>query len=142
MVPGIGGFSITVTTGISTADPNGCTSDPTTCDNYTSNSCSSSNIVAPVSTTFARTGSIQTEAYPNPTGQDATINFSVPQAGRVVVQVYNVLGAHVATLFDGEVPAGEQRSVVLRGAGLPSGAYTYRVMANGKTKMNRILLLK
>ena len=142
VVPGIGGFSITVTTGISTADPNGCTSDPTTCDNYTSNSCSSSNIVAPISTTFARTGSIQTEAYPNPTGQDATINFSVPQTGRVVVQVYNALGAHVATLFDGEVPADEQRSVVLRGAGLAAGAYTYRVIANGKTKMNRVLLIK
>ena len=86
--------------------------------------------------------SIQTEAYPNPTTRDATINFSVPKSGHVLVQVYNVLGAPVATLFDGEASAGEQRSVVLKGSTLAAGTYTYRVVANGKTKTNRVILDK
>ncbi|WP_426060872.1 T9SS type A sorting domain-containing protein [Hymenobacter sp. B1770] len=85
---------------------------------------------------------ISTEAYPNPTGRDATINFSVPKSGRVVVEVYNSIGSRVATLYDGKVSAGEQRSVVLKGSTLPSGTYTYRVISNGKTKTSRISLVK
>ncbi|GAA3975978.1 T9SS type A sorting domain-containing protein [Hymenobacter antarcticus] len=85
---------------------------------------------------------IQTEAYPNPTSQDATINFSVPKTGHVLVSVYDAMGRPVATLFDGEATAGEQRSVVLKGASLASGIYTYRVVAGGKTRTNRVSLEK
>jgi hypothetical protein len=63
-------------------------------------------------------------------------------SGHVLVQVYNVLGVPVATLFDGQVLAGEQRSVVFKGGALAAGTYTYRVVANGKTKTNRVMLDK
>ncbi|MEL5994441.1 T9SS type A sorting domain-containing protein [Hymenobacter segetis] len=81
-------------------------------------------------------------AYPNPTTKDATINFSVPKSGHVLVQVYDAMGRPVVTLFDGEALAGEQRSVVLKGGTLAAGTYTYRVVANGKTKTNRVILDK
>ena len=83
-----------------------------------------------------------TEAYPNPTSKDATINFSVPKSGHVLVSVYDVMGRPVATLFDGEALAGEQHSVMLKGSTLAAGTYTYRVVANGKTKTNRVVLDK
>lgn len=129
-----GGFSITVTV-------NGCTSPATNCGNTTHNA---RQTPGPTTSSggIALKKNILTEAYPNPTGRDATINFSVPKSGRVVVQVYNSLGARVATLFDDEVKAGENRSVILKGASLPSGNYTYRVIANGSTKSNRISLIK
>ena len=143
VLPGLGGFTITVTTGITTADPAGCTSAATDCSNYTTNSCPQAMVISnPATSTALGAKAILTEAYPNPTGQDATINFSVPKSGRVLVVVYNALGARVATLFDDEVVAGEQRSVTLKGAGLQSGTYTYRVIANGSTKSNRISLIK
>ncbi|ALD21342.1 hypothetical protein AM218_09090 [Hymenobacter sp. DG25A] len=85
---------------------------------------------------------IRTEVYPNPTGRDATINFSVPKSGHVLVRVYNALGEPVATLLDGEVKGGENRALVFRGDKLPSGTYYYKVTANGKTKTNRISLSK
>jgi hypothetical protein len=86
--------------------------------------------------------SIRTEAYPNPTGRDATINFSVPRSGHVKVDVYNALGRYVTTLFDGEAKGGESHSVVLKGAQLPTGTYYYKVTTDGKTKTNRISLVK
>ncbi|MCC3160756.1 T9SS type A sorting domain-containing protein [Hymenobacter sp. 15J16-1T3B] len=86
--------------------------------------------------------SIRTEAYPNPTTMDATINFSVPKSGHVVVQAYDALGRPVATLFDGQVPADETKSVTLKGGTLPSGTYYYRVSADGQTKTNSISLVK
>ena len=123
-----------------------CVSLPTNCGNYKDNQC---RIVSPggelktsSTTSSALAKDILAEAYPNPTGRDATINFSVPKSGRVVVEVYNAIGSRVATLYDGEVKAGEQRSVVLKGDGLPSGNYTYRVITNGKTKSSRISLVK
>jgi hypothetical protein len=126
------GFSITATVG-------DCVSNPTTCSNY-----QPARVANPTPATEVPVAlqSIQTEAYPNPTTKDATINFSVPKSGHVLVQVYNVLGAPVATLFDGEATAGEQRSVVLKGGTLAAGTYTYRVVANGKTKTNRVILDK
>ncbi|MCC3151956.1 T9SS type A sorting domain-containing protein [Hymenobacter sp. BT770] len=143
VVPGLGGFSITVTTGLTSTNTVGCVSDPTNCSNYTTNVCpSGSGMVVKDPAPIAIKSNIQTEAYPNPTGRDATINFSVPKSGRVIVQVYNSLGARVATIFDGEVKAGENRSVILKGASLQSGTYTYRVIANGTTKSNRISLIK
>ncbi|ALD21341.1 hypothetical protein AM218_09085 [Hymenobacter sp. DG25A] len=86
--------------------------------------------------------SIQTEAYPNPTGRDATINFSVPRSGHVKVDVYNALGSYVTTLYDGDAKGGENNAVVLKGAQLPTGTYYYKVTSDGKTKTNRISLVK
>ncbi len=86
--------------------------------------------------------SIRTEAFPNPTGRDATINFSVPKSGHVKVQVYNAMGSYVTTLFDGEAKGGESNAVLLKGSQLPSGTYYYKITADGKTKTNRISLVK
>ncbi|GAB3875131.1 hypothetical protein GCM10028824_29700 [Hymenobacter segetis] len=134
------GFSVIATSSA------GCVSDATTCTNSPTRivtTCPSparvSNSPAP-STVGAK--DIQTMAYPNPTTKDATINFSVPKSGHVLVQVYDAMGRPVVTLFDGEALAGEQRSVVLKGGTLAAGTYTYRVVANGKTKTNRVILDK
>jgi hypothetical protein len=136
------GFSVIAT------NASGCVSDATTCTNAPSRivtTCpmvQNSTAIDPVGSAALGAKSIQTEAYPNPTGRDATINFSVPKSGRVVVEVYNAIGSRVATLYDGDVLAGEQRSVVLKGGALPSGNYSYRVISNGKTKSSRISLVK
>ncbi|MBF9236656.1 T9SS type A sorting domain-containing protein [Hymenobacter sp. BT683] len=120
-----------------------CESQPFDCEDYQNQLNGITAIqTAKAPAPLALKSSIQTEAYPNPTGRDATINFSVPKSGRVMVEVYNSIGARVATLFDGKVSANEQRSVVLKGSALPSGTYTYRVISNGKTKTSRISLVK
>ena len=134
---GLGGFSLTVT------NASNCLSGATTCTNNT-NTCAAQvyRVSSPSLPVGALVKNIQTEAYPNPTSHDATIKFSVPKSGHVVVSVYDAMGRPVATLFDGEALAGEQRSVVLKGGTLAAGTYTYRVVANGMTKTNRVILDK
>ena len=128
------GFSITVTIA-------GCESAPTDCSNYETPAARAALIdVQPQAAPLQ--GRIQTEAYPNPTSKDATINFSVPKSGHVVVSVYDALGRPVATLFDGQATGGEQRTVLLKGEHLSSGNYYYRVTAGGNTKTSRISLNK
>jgi len=131
------GFSIVATSAA------GCVSDATTCSNTPTRivaACSAGRIADAPTKTQVVGKDILTEAYPNPTSKDATIDFSVPQSGHVLVSVYDAMGRPVATLFDGEVLAGERRSVVLKGGTLAAGTYTYRVVANGKTKTNRVIL--
>ncbi|GAC1385045.1 MAG: hypothetical protein NVSMB30_31830 [Hymenobacter sp.] len=124
------GFSIFATKG-------GCVSAATDCSNYLTPVGRSAPPITPTLQGF-----IQTEAFPNPTGQDATINFSVPKTSHVVVKVYNATGDQVATLFDGEAIGGEKESVLLKGAQLSTGTYFYKITTNGQTKTNRVSLIK
>jgi hypothetical protein len=76
--------------------------------------------------------------HPNPFNPSTTIEYSVPVNSTVHLAVYNSLGNLVAVLVDGEVREG-RHSVTwnsrANGADLPSGIYTYRLIAtaeNGK----------
>lgn len=84
--------------------------------------------------------------YPNPFNPATTIKYSLPQGARVTICVYNELGQRVIKLFDGEQGAGEHR-VEWNGAdrsGRPvaAGVYFYRVVAGGKLKTKKMILLK
>ena len=69
--------------------------------------------------------------HPNPFNPRTTFSFSLLEAGRAVLAIYDVRGARVATLVDADLPAGEQ-SVEWTGLGrddtpLPSGVYFARL---------------
>jgi hypothetical protein len=85
---------------------------------------------------------------PNPFAGRTTIRYALPQAARVSLEVYNLAGERVATLVDGERPAGEHSvsfapgSAQARGGGLPAGMYFYRFRAGGYTATHRMVLMK
>jgi hypothetical protein len=72
-------------------------------------------------------------AYPNPFNPSTTIRFGLPQASRVTLKVYNVLGKEVATLVDESKPAGEH-AVPFAPKDLPSGIY-FCVLHAGATRL-------
>jgi hypothetical protein len=80
--------------------------------------------------------------YPNPFNPSTTIKFTLPAASIVSLNVYDVLGKHVATLADGRYDAGSF-TATFDGAQLNSGVYfyTFRV-SNGFVQTGRMLLLK
>jgi hypothetical protein len=61
--------------------------------------------------------------YPNPFNPSTTIAFTLPEDGRVVLKVFNVLGQQVATLFDGIAKAGKENTVAFDATRLSSGIY-------------------
>jgi hypothetical protein len=80
--------------------------------------------------------------YPNPFNPSTEIKFSVEATGRATVRLYNILGAEVATLFDGLAEAGQYYRVRLDGSRLASGVYFYRLESQGKSDLKKMVLLK
>ncbi len=81
------------------------------------------------------------DAFPNPFARRATIRFTTPASGAVRLTVYDLLGRRIATLADGELPAGTH-PVEWRTGGLASGIYVLRLEADGAVRTRRITLVR
>ena len=79
--------------------------------------------------------------YPNPFNPSTTINYSIPNASRVTLTVYDVTGRQVATLVD-EVKEAGKYSHNFNASGLASGVYYYKVVAGKFTESRKMLLVK
>lgn len=79
--------------------------------------------------------------YPNPFRGSTNIAFQLPKAGRASLKVYNVLGQAVATLVDGNLPAGPHRTT-WNAKGVANGIYLYRLEANGQRITRKLAVVK
>ncbi len=79
--------------------------------------------------------------YPNPFNAQATIRYDLPFHGRVLINVYDVLGRKALTLVDEFMNAGRYRTVWDAGD-LPSGIYFCRMNSGDFDQIQKILLLK
>ena len=75
--------------------------------------------------------------YPNPFRQATTVPFTLAEPGTVTLDVYDVLGRHVATLAAGRLAAGAHTATWngrdRRGAPAAAGLYVVRLRADGAT---------
>lgn len=79
--------------------------------------------------------------YPNPFNASTVIGYYLPEEGRVVIEIYDILGRKIKTLVDGMQPAGSH-SVVWDAGGSSSGLYFYRMKAGDNIETRRCVLLK
>ena len=86
-------------------------------------------------------------AYPNPFNPQTTLTFSVADAARVEIIVYDVLGREISTLVNERLDAGRYETV-FDGSSLASGMYLVRMTARPENGVGahaftkRITLLK
>jgi hypothetical protein len=88
--------------------------------------------------------------YPNPFNPNTTIAFDVPEVAgkipRAAIQIFNVLGQHVKTLFRGIHESG--RYTVTwdgtddSGARVASGVYFYRLLAGEYASTKKMVMVK
>jgi hypothetical protein len=85
-------------------------------------------------------------AAPNPFNPATTIRFTLPRAAHARVLVFDVAGALVRTLADGNFPAGPHSigwdGQDDRGRNLASGAYFCRLEADGTRAARKLILLR
>jgi hypothetical protein len=80
-------------------------------------------------------------AFPNPTGANTTISFSVAGEQHVNVTLFNAIGGQVATIFDATV-AGQQ-NVDFSTNGLAAGVYYYKMTTStGYTEMRQLVVAR
>ncbi|MCI0697640.1 T9SS type A sorting domain-containing protein, partial [candidate division KSB1 bacterium] len=84
--------------------------------------------------------------HPNPFNPETEIRFELPEASRVVVKIYSMLGENIRTLADGEFAAGAHtvrwNALNDRGEKAPSGLYFYQLVTPGFTQTKRMILAK
>ena len=79
--------------------------------------------------------------YPNPFNPETSIRFGLPQATNVRIELYNILGAKVATIIDDYRAAG-YHIVRFDGSNLASGIYIYRIVAGNFQQEKKMILLR
>lgn len=79
--------------------------------------------------------------YPNPFNPATNISFTLPAAGDVRLQIFDVSGRLVSTLINSTMNAGKH-TVSFNGASLASGTYVYRLITPAATLTKKMTLLK
>mgnify|MGYP000425903929 CR=1 FL=1 len=84
--------------------------------------------------------------FPNPFNPTTNIEFSIPQSGHVSLEVFNLLGQKINTIFSGVLGAGAHtfswNGTDDSGKPVPSGAYFYRLSAGDFVQAKEMMLLK
>ena len=79
--------------------------------------------------------------YPNPFNPSTTINFSIAEAGKVVLTVFNTLGQEIEILVNKQMRAGNH-AVTWAAANYSTGVYFYKVKVNDFESIKKMILIK
>jgi hypothetical protein len=85
--------------------------------------------------------SVLEQNQPNPFTGTTTINYDLPEAGQVKLEVINSIGQRVATLLDGKVNAGKG-TATFNAQGMAAGKYYYRLQTEAGTLTKSMEILK
>jgi hypothetical protein len=77
--------------------------------------------------------------YPNPFTNKTNIQFIAAETGKAGVELYNMTGAKIRTLFSGNVIQGLTYNVPAGDAQLPKGIYVYRISNGKEMRIGRII---
>jgi hypothetical protein len=88
----------------------------------------------PLETTLGR-------AMPNPFNPSTRIPYQLAKAGHATLKVYDVAGRLIATLVDGEMPAG-RHAVTWEATTMASGVYFCRFQAGDYVQIRKLVMLK
>jgi hypothetical protein len=81
-------------------------------------------------------------AAPHPVRGVSTVYVSVENASPVRVELYNLLGQRVQTLFEGAVTPGRAQAVEITTDRLPSGTYFVRTQSDAGSDVQRIAIVR
>ena len=80
--------------------------------------------------------------YPNPFVDQLNFRFVSPVSGRATLEVYNLFGQKLQTVYDGLITAGRNQMVQFRTGTISNGVLIYKFMVNGKQLTGRLMHMK
>jgi len=79
--------------------------------------------------------------YPNPFNPSTQIRYTLPEAGEVRLEVFNLMGQRIDVLVDGQQQAGVH-DITFDASHLSSGIYLYRLQTPEKSITRRMMFVK
>lgn len=79
--------------------------------------------------------------YPNPFNPSTIITYSIPNDGKVKLELFNILGQKISTLINEHKFSGTYE-LNFNASNLPSGIYIYRIQVNNFIKSRKMMLIK
>ncbi|UCF64336.1 MAG: T9SS type A sorting domain-containing protein, partial [bacterium] len=84
--------------------------------------------------------------YPNPFNSGTTLDFFIPKTSPVKIEIFDLVGQKVCTLWNGQREAGRHSLYWIgqddKGKDVSSGVYVYRFESGGFTETKKILLIR
>lgn len=84
--------------------------------------------------------------YPNPFNPETVISFALPAKTELALEIYNINGRRVKTLYEGILPAGTHRvnwdGTDYSGRRVATGLYLYRLKSERFTQSRKMILIK
>ncbi len=80
-------------------------------------------------------------AWPNPFNPTTVVPFELGEPGYVAIEVYDITGRKITTLFEGNQPAGRHQ-ITLDASGFASGVYLIRMVTDNIAATQRVTLVK
>jgi hypothetical protein len=98
-----------------------------------------SNEVVDVDEPVAVQSSLSVTVHPNPAVDNVSVNVTIPMAGKLVIEIYDILGNKLSALADGNYqPASYSFNASL--AGLSDGIYYCRVSLNNISRTVPVII--
>jgi hypothetical protein len=79
--------------------------------------------------------------YPNPFNPSTVIQFALPEASDVIIELFNLLGQKVDTIVGGNFVAGVHK-IRYDASHLAGGVYFYKIRAGKFTETHKMLLIR
>lgn len=79
--------------------------------------------------------------YPNPFNPTTTISFEIPESNEITIDIFDLTGAKVATVYNGHMDAGVH-NLTYDASDLASGTYVYQLTTNDLTVSRKMTLVK
>ncbi len=80
--------------------------------------------------------------FPNPFNPTTTIEFTLPEDGKVSLKIYDLLGREMATLVNGPMKGGVLHQVTFDAAKLASGIYFSKLVFKDEQQIKKLILMK
>jgi hypothetical protein len=80
--------------------------------------------------------------YPNPATDQANFVFSAVETGKATIDIYDLAGARVASIYTASVEAGNEYKTTFDAGTLATGVYTYRLTNGSTVEMGRLIISK
>ncbi len=81
-------------------------------------------------------------SLPNPTEGMSTVVYQPSTSGSALLEVYDIRGVRLATIFNLAVEAGQVVSSQFDGSALPNGVYLYRLTTDSEVKVEKFMIAR